>query len=83
MNAEELAAALTSEFTTRGLEMPTGVELPSDEWVSGYAAEARNASGFEILDVEDALRIIRALLEPVLTGTTQGAWDPHRLAWVN
>jgi hypothetical protein len=82
VNAEELAAALTSEFTTRGLDMPTRVELPSDEWVDGYAAEAQNAPGFEILDVEDALPIVRALLEPVLAGATHGAWDPRRLTWV-
>jgi hypothetical protein len=83
VRAEELATALDSEFTSRELDMPTRVRLPSDEWVNGYTAEAQNAPGFEILDVEDALPIVRALLEPALAGTAYGVWDPHRLAWVD
>ena len=83
VRAEELAAALSSEFTTRGLEMPTRVELPSDEWIEGYAAEARNAPEFSVLDVEQGLRIARAMLEPVLTGRTAGTWDPQKLAWTD
>ena len=83
VRAEELAIALNSEFTSRGLDMPTRVELPSDDWINGYAAEAQNAPGFEILDVEDALPIVRALLDPVLTGRATGSWDPHRLAWLD
>jgi len=81
--AEELATALNSEFTSRGLDMPTRVELPSDDWINGYAAEAQNAPGCKILDVEDALPIVRALLEPVLTGRATGSWDPHRLTWLD
>jgi len=81
VDAEELAAAVASEFTSRGLDMPTGVELPSDEWVDGYAAEAQNAPEFSVLDVEQGLRIARAMLEPVLTGRTIGTWDPQKLAW--
>jgi len=83
VRAEELAAALDSEFTSRGLDMPTRVELPSDDWINGYAAEAQNAPGCEILDVKDALPIVRALLDPVLTGRATGSWDPHRLAWLD
>ena len=83
VRAEELAVALDSEFTSRGLDMPTRVELPSDDWINGYAAEAQNAPGCEILDVEDALPIARALLEPVLAGRAIGSWDPHRLAWLD
>ena len=83
VRAEELAAALSSEFTTRGLSMPTRVELPSDEWVEGYTAEALNAPRFSVLDVEQGLRIARAMLEPVLTGRTTGTWDPQKLAWTD
>jgi len=82
LRADELEGALNSEFVLRGLEKPMRVDLPSQEWVGGYAAEAQNAPGFDIHDVEEALSIVRALLEPVLAGTATGTWDPESLVWV-
>lgn len=82
LRATDLSAALDREFAHRQLEMPERLELPSDEWVDGYTAEARNAPNFAVLDVNEGLLIARALLEPVLARTATGTWDPESLAWI-
>jgi hypothetical protein len=72
---------LTSEYQHRNLTSPGKVTLPSPDWATGYADQARNVPGFAHPTVETGLAAVKAMLDPILAGRTTGRWDPTRLAW--
>ncbi|MDP9324966.1 MAG: nucleotidyl transferase AbiEii/AbiGii toxin family protein [Candidatus Dormibacteraeota bacterium] len=81
--ADLLARAIGSEAEHRGLELTATFEVPDRQlWESGYAAEA-NRSRINIgLTLDDALAIVRPLVEPLLRGEAEGRWDPRHQRWL-
>jgi hypothetical protein len=55
--------------------------LPSGAWHDGYRRVARDVPGFQYLDADEALEIVRLLAGPVLAGMADGVWDPVGLRW--
>lgn len=86
VDAADLAHALRIQAQVRGLTLPQELRLPSSAWVDGYARLIRNMPHprKEITDVNEALRIAGALVDPVLTaseGTATGTWSPSIRRW--
>ena len=80
--ADGINTALCSEFERRGLAPLTTLDVPDSGWDSGYAAEARRAGlTGELARVAGALRLVRALVDPVLAGNARGVWSPSAQAW--
>ena len=82
MDADPLIDALRSEFARRELQMPESFDVPDRRlWGSGYSREARASLLGTATTVDDALAIVRPFLDPALSGTAGGTWDPGRLTW--
>ena len=76
-------AALRSEAERRGIALPATFDVPDREiWDRGYAAEAGRSLLTIAGTVDEALRVIRPFVEPLLAGTASGRWDPKRREWV-
>ncbi|WP_419848020.1 nucleotidyl transferase AbiEii/AbiGii toxin family protein [Candidatus Poriferisocius sp.] len=82
INAKALHNALMSEYQHRNLCPPAEVTLPSPDWVDGYAAAARQAPNFAYPTAQAGLKIVKAMLDPILAGRTSGEWNPRTLEWV-
>jgi hypothetical protein len=81
VDADLLRAALGSEQRHRGLESSEGLKLPSPDWREGYGRIARDMPDFPPIDADDAVKLVRRFVEPVLDGTTGGLWNPQELRW--
>ena len=80
--ADAVTAALRNEFARRGLRSPGTMDVPDRSWAGGYAGEARRAGlAGELARLDGALRLVRALVDPVLTGTARGVWSPASDSW--
>lgn len=80
--ADAQRRALMSEVARRDLSLPTRFDVPDRAlWKAGYAAEARRAVGLPARALDEALAVVRPLLDPVLDGTAVGVWDPKRGVW--
>jgi hypothetical protein len=63
------------------LPVPQRFAVPDVEvWRAGYPAKAREATGV-IPDFTEAVELVAALLDPVLTGVAAGVWDPTSASW--
>jgi hypothetical protein len=76
-----LTRALRSEAGRRGLQLPDRLTIPDPSWGPGYARVARDNPSLADRDVAQALRTAATLLEPALTMTAAGTWDPVRRTW--
>jgi len=81
IEAAALHEALMSEYQHRDLETPTGVELPSDDWIGGYAKQANLVPDFDYQTAEEGLAVARAFLNPIFEGRTTCSWNPATLEW--
>ncbi|HSS68654.1 MAG TPA: nucleotidyl transferase AbiEii/AbiGii toxin family protein, partial [Nocardioidaceae bacterium] len=82
VRAEALRTALLSEFERRGLPVPDVFDIPDRAlWVPGYAAEARRSLLKTGQTLDEALAIVRLLIDPVLNDTAAGVWDRDRREW--
>jgi len=81
IEATAIHKALMSEYQHRDLETPSGVELPSDDWIDGYAKQANHVPDFDYQTADEGLAVARAFLNPILEGRTTGSWDPATLEW--
>jgi hypothetical protein len=80
--AAGLRAALASESSRRGIELPTTLGAPDAAgWRTGYARVAKDVPGLAERDLEAALTTLKRFLDPVLGGTATGRWWPHRQDW--
>lgn len=76
-------AALRSEAERRGIALPATFDVPDREiWDRGYAAEAGRSLLTIGGTVDEALRVVRPFVEPLLAGTASGRWDPKHREWV-
>lgn len=79
---DHVVRAVASEARRRRLTLPEGLPTPdAAHWRPGYARVARDVSGLEEQDLDDALVTVRRLVDPVLGGSAAGSWDPDRLSW--
>lgn len=81
VDANPLNAALVSEHRRRGTDLSVPLSLPSDDWREGYRKIAETVPDFEILDAEEAVRIARRLVDPVIEGLRDATWDPGAQEW--
>lgn len=82
IDSNDLSNAIRSEFERRSLVLPDTFDVPDrDLWERGYAAEV-NRSFLEVaLTLDEALVVVRSLLEPALRGVAVGTWNPAKLEW--
>lgn len=82
VNATDQLHALKSEAERRNLILPVQFKVPDQtQWTRGYAAEARRAINAAAKTLEEAMAIVRPLLNPILDGTAVGTWSPKDAAW--
>lgn len=82
VDANELRAALMSEYDHRGLDVPETVDAPDDSWAVGYAREAANVPHLRQQSLGEALTVVGGFLGPVLADEVSGCWSPKELRWV-
>jgi hypothetical protein len=81
--AAELRQALLSETGRRGIGVPVEFLVPGPLWPAGYEAKAAELPGFgELGRFPAALALVKSMLDPVLTGTAVGQWDPEAATWL-
>jgi len=84
---ERLAAcdvhlAIHDELRRQGLAVPAEFAVPvADAWTTGYRNYARVLPHLHEIDFEQAVALVKALLDPVLGGRREGSWRPERRAW--
>ncbi len=82
LKAVQAGRALVSEAERRGVMLPFEFDVADrDLWDPGYAAEARRAITPTASTVDDALAIVRPCLDPLLTGSAEGTWNPITGRW--
>ncbi|MEA3510612.1 MAG: nucleotidyl transferase AbiEii/AbiGii toxin family protein, partial [Actinomycetota bacterium] len=81
IEAAALHEALMSEYQHRDLEIPTGVEIPSDDWIDGYAKQANHVPDLDYQTADEGLAVASAFLNPILEGRNTGSWSPATLEW--
>lgn len=82
VEAGEQRRALDAETARRNLTLPSRFDVPDARlWEAGYAAEARRAVTPIAATLDQALAIVRPLLDPLLDNTAAGSWDPSQGIW--
>jgi len=77
-----LRAALFGEFEPRGIEPPTEFDVPNrEEWADGYRTYIDNIPELANQTIDDALIIVKHLLDPLLRGDPVKRWDPATMDW--
>lgn len=80
--ADELTTAVHSEADRRGVELPNSFDVPDrDLWTSGYAAETKDSHLTVADTLDEALGIVRPFIDPILSRTARGIWDPNLMQW--
>lgn len=79
VEATPLKTALVAR--RRGTDLSVRLSLPSNDWHEGYRKIAETVPDFEILDAEEAVRIVRRLVDPVIEGLRDAIWDPDAQEW--
>lgn len=84
IDGDALTEALRSESERRGLTLPDHLPDPSGaDWRAGYARSVRDAPALPDRDLDTALRTVRSMLDPLLSGERVGQWDPATLSWLS
>jgi Nucleotidyl transferase AbiEii toxin, Type IV TA system len=74
--------ALLSEGKRRDVALPVRFDVPHRElWDRGYASEAGRSLLPIARTLDEALAIVRAFLDPVLSGNAEGVWNPKSGRW--
>jgi Nucleotidyl transferase AbiEii toxin, Type IV TA system len=80
--AEQLHVAVAHEFARRDLPVPEELVVPDPgRWAAAYAALARGLPDLRHVGFEEAVKLVKDLVDPVLDGRRTGWWDPHRGNW--
>ena len=81
--AADQVTALISEFDRRQLNLPASFDVPDRRlWEPGYAAEARRSLLAAGRTLNEALDIVRPFIDPVLSRSAAGNWDPASRRWL-
>lgn len=82
--AEPQLVALASEAQRRGVTLPARFDVPDRAlWEPGYAAEVARSLLAIARTLDEGLAVVRPCLDPLLSGTASGMWDPNASAWLN
>lgn len=81
VEASDRNTALVSEHQRRGTDLSVPLSLPSGDWHEGYRKIAETVPDFKMLDAGEAVSIVRRLVEPVIEGLRDAAWDPDAQEW--
>lgn len=82
VEAQPQLAALASEAQRRGVTLPHMFDVPDRAlWEPGYAAEAGRSLLPLARTLDEALAVVRPLLDPLLDGTAVGRWNPQAGSW--
>lgn len=82
VDADLQIAALRSEAQRRGVDLPQTFDVPDREaWHRGYSAEAARSLLPIATTLDEALEVVRPFLDPVLSRTAHGVWDPRATRW--
>jgi Nucleotidyl transferase AbiEii toxin, Type IV TA system len=82
VGAEPQMAALASEAQRRGVTLPSSFAVPDRAlWERGYAAEAERSLLPVAHTLDEALAVVKPLLDPLLDGTAAGTWNPQAGQW--
>lgn len=82
LRADHVLRAVVSEARRRRLTLPDTLPTPDTaQWRPGYARVARDVPGLEEQDLDDALVMVRLLVDPILSRSATGTWDPADLSW--
>jgi hypothetical protein len=80
--ADQLRRALLSETGRRGVKLPVEFVVPGPLWPAGYEAKVAQMPELgELRRFPAAFALVKAVIDPVLTGTAAGRWDPVKAAW--
>ena len=80
VDAAELRHALERTFQTRGRQpLPAALPKPPDDWRRPYEGLASEVGVAR--DLRTAFNQAATFLDPVLSKTAQGCWDPRSRAW--
>lgn len=78
MEAGVQMRALASKAARRDLTLPRRFDVPDRTlWEPNYAAEADRSLLPLAHTLDEALAVVRPLLDPLLDGTAAGDWDPN------
>lgn len=83
VDAARLSTALHSEYERRGVQAPSTVSLPSDDWVPGYEQSAKAVPNLDQRTADQALELVGRLLNPILSGRVTGTWSPSQGDWLD
>ena len=84
VQAEAQRAAIESEAARRSLQLPSSFDVPDRSlWEPGYAGEAARSLLPRAHTLDEALRIVRSFIDPLLDGSARGRWDPGRGEWAS
>ena len=82
MSGSELHVALVTEFAARGLDVPQGFDVPDRQaWGDAYERITEAVPELRYQRIDDGLRVVRELLDPVLRGERPGRWDHVSQTW--
>jgi hypothetical protein len=81
--AADLHLAVHSELPRQGVPLPAELAVPDpDRWAAGYQQHARRLPVLAGIGFEQALSLVKALVDPVLAGQTEGTWLPDERRWL-
>ncbi|WP_170284572.1 nucleotidyl transferase AbiEii/AbiGii toxin family protein [Kribbella amoyensis] len=74
--------AFVKEARRRTLTLPKSFDVPDVElWTRGYRSEARRTVGLQAVELEDALKLVKPFVDPLLAGPVAGRWVPENRSW--
>lgn len=85
VDAAALRAAIASELARRRIPTPVAFTVPDEQvWARSWRAVVANTPQLANTSLTHALPTIRALLDPVLSGSRRtGTWDPTAGGWTS
>ena len=84
VDAAVLRAAVTEQEQRRRITVPVPLTVPNPDWQRTYRERVRNtALPPELHDLSTALTAANQFLEPVLSGTATGEWQPSTGTWAS
>jgi Nucleotidyl transferase AbiEii toxin, Type IV TA system len=80
--ARDVHVAVHEELGRQGLAVPAEFAVPDAvAWETAYRAYAEALPHLESIGFEEAVALVKAFLDPVLGGRTDGWWRPEGRAW--
>ncbi|MDO5698164.1 MAG: nucleotidyl transferase AbiEii/AbiGii toxin family protein [Dermatophilus congolensis] len=80
--AADARTAIKAECLRRGLDFSLPLQLPGEQWRSGYRTEASSAGlDRHLRDVDVALRLLDSCVTPIMDGSPVSSWNSEKRAW--